>query len=285
MVTITKGTLAGLNLQEITEGDLRNLSQSPVSTELNRKSFYKGELGTKNSPGGVTFQGISFKECSFARATFEEINFSRCEFIHVDLTRAIFKGCFFSDTTFLDCDPYYTSFQRTEIDPSAFKSCFRAHSEWNKALLLFSNLRRSLRELGETRSSRTAEYYFRVWQRRRLYHRWHFKRNSGFGTWFASLCLGGLTGYGERPVYLAGWAFALITTLSVIYMKWLPYALSGVNLRYRDYWYYSFKVFFAQGLAASFQSIPLSVIQLSEFLSGLVMVSLLIGSIARKLSP
>ena len=37
-------------------------------------------------------------------------------------------------------------------------------------------------------------------------------------------------------------------------MEWLPYALQGTNHRFRDYWYYSFKVFFAQGLSTSFQS-------------------------------
>lgn len=279
MVTITKGILTGLNLQELAEADLRSLSQSTVRTELALTSFYNGNLK------GATFQGITFKECSFARVVFEKTTFSRCKFIRVDLTRAVFKDCFFSDTTFRDCDPYYASFERTEIDPSSFKNCFGAHTEWNKALLLFSNLRLSLKETGETRSSRKAEYYFRVWQRRRLYHRWHFKRISGFGAWFRSLCLGALTGYGERPVYLAGWAFAVITTLSAVYMKWLPCALDSVNPRFRDYWYYSFKVFFAQGLSAGFQSVPLSAVQVAEFLSGLVMVSLLIGSIVRKLSP
>ena len=156
MVSLTKGILAGLNLQELTEQDLRKLSQSPSRTELARASFYKGNLSN------ATFQGITFKECSFARVTFEKLNFSRCKFIRVDLTRAIFKDCFFSDTTFVACDPYYMSVERTEIDPSSFKKCFALHTEWNKALLLFSNLRRSLKELGETRSSRTAEYYFSV---------------------------------------------------------------------------------------------------------------------------
>jgi Pentapeptide repeats (9 copies) len=238
-----------------------------------------------NSLKGFTFQGITFNQCSFARVNFEKINFSRCKFIRIDLTRASFKECFFSDTAFIDCDPYYTSFERTEVDPASFKRCFREHAEWNKALLLFSNLRRSLKEMGETRSSRTAEYYFRVWQRRRLYHRWHFKRISGFRAWFASLCLGALTGYGERPIYLAAWAFAVVTIMALIYMRWLPYALDCVNCRFSDYWYYSFKVFFAQGLSTGFQSIPLSAVQVLEFGSGLVMVSLLIGSVARKLSP
>ncbi len=277
-VSLTKGILAGLNLQELTVEDLRKLSQSSVRTELARASFYKGNLGN------ATFQGITFKECSFARVRFEKINFSRCKFIRVDLTRAVFEDCFFSDTTFVHSDPYHASFERTEIDPSSFKSCFAMHTEWNKALLLFSNLRLSLKELGETRSSRTAEYYFRVWQRRRLFHRWHFKRIAGFGAWFWSLCLGALTGYGERPFYLAAWAFGVITALSAIYMKWLPYALDGGNRRFVEYWYYSFKVFFAQELSIGFQSIPLSVAQIAEFLSGIIMVSLLIGSIARKLS-
>ena len=68
-------------------------------------------------------------------------------------------------------------------------------------------------------------------------------------------------------------------------MKWLPYALDGPKHRFVEYWYYSFKVFFAQGLSVGFQTIPLSIVQVTELLSGLVMVSLLIGSVARKLSP
>lgn len=279
MVTISKGILTGLSLQELTDTDLHKASQSAARAELVKCSFYKGNLSE------TTFQGMTFKECSFARVTFDKVTFSRCTFHRVDLTRATFKNCFFSDTTFADCDPYYTSFEQTEISPSSFKRCFHAHSDWNKALLLYGNLRRSLREMGETRSSRAAEYYFRVWQRRRLYHRWHLKRISGLGPWLWSLSLGALTGYGERPIYLAGWAFLAITGFSLVYMKWMPYALDTAHHLFDDYWYYSFKVFFAQGLTAGFQSISLSAIQASEFLSGLIMVSLLIGSVARKFSP
>lgn len=278
-ITIPKGILAGLTAEDVTEAQLRTLSSSPARTELKRASFYNGQLKS------AIFQGITFRECNFARATFQGISFSRCTFEHVDLTRVLFKDCFFSDTTFVDCDPYYASFIQTEIDPSSFRRCFQSHKDWNKALILFADLRRSLKEMGETRSSRTAEYYFRVWQRRRLFHRWRFKRIAGFRTWFGSLCLGALTGYGERPAYLAAWAIGVITLLSAVYMTWLPYALSQQGHRFRDYWYYSFKVFFAQGLSGTFQSVPLAVAQVLEFLSGLVMVSLLIGSIARKLSP
>ena len=279
MVIIPKGIFAGQSLTELAEPGLRALSDSRDRTDLSRASFYRGTLKK------ATFQGIAFKECNFARVIFDDVTFSRCTFTSVDLTRAVFRDCFFSNTTFDSCVPYNASFERTEIDPSSFKRCFSAHSEWNKALRLFSNLRLSLRDMGETRSSRTAEYYFRLWQRRRLYHRWQFKRISGFSEWIWSLCLGALTGYGERPIYLAGWALADVTAVSVVYMRWLPYALDSPSHRFRDYWYYSFKVFFAQGLSAGYQSIPLSIVQVAEFLSGLVMVSLLIGSIARKLSP
>jgi hypothetical protein len=279
MVKIPKGILAGLELAELAEKDFRNLTESPAINKLPRSSFYGGYLKK------ITFRGITFSECNLARATFERAIFSRCKFVRVDLTRTAFKDCIFSDTTFVDCDPYYASFSKTEVAPSSFRNCFRTHDECNKALILFSQLRLSLREMGESRSSRAAEYYFRVWQRRRLFQRWHFKRISGFGSWFSSLCLGAFTGYGERPIYLAGWAFAVVTALSEVYMRWLPYALEGANHHFRDYWYYSFKVFFAQGLSASFQSVSLSLAQVGEFLSGILMVSLLIGSIARKLSP
>jgi len=48
---------------------------------------------------------------------------------------------------------------------------------------------------------------------------------------------------------------------------------------------YSFKVFFARGPAADFQTSGLAILQASEFLFGIIWVSLLIGSVARKLSP
>ena len=89
MVTIKKGILSGLNLHELTDADLHELSQSPVRTGLNRGSFYQGRLK------GPTFQGVTFTECSFARVIFQQINFSRCKFVRVDLTRAGFQGLFF----------------------------------------------------------------------------------------------------------------------------------------------------------------------------------------------
>jgi hypothetical protein len=97
--------------------------------------------------------------------------------------------------------------------------------------------------------------------------------------------LGGFTGYGERPSYLAIWAFGFITALSLVYMIWFPSVPINGNNNFMSYWYYSFKVFFAQGLDVGFQSMRLAFVQMGEFLSGLVMVALLIGSIARKLSP
>jgi hypothetical protein len=278
-IRLPKGRLAGVEVRTITEADLRAIAQSPNRTEVAKVSFYKGTLKK------AVFQGINFTESNFARVEFEGIAFSRCKFRRVDFTRANFKECTFSECTFIDCDPYYASFEKTEIDPSAFRGCFTSHDEWNKALILFSRLLIALRDMGETRFSRVAEYYFRVWQRRRLYHRWRFKRIAGFGSWFWSLCIGAFTGYGERPIYLAGWALLIISAMSEIYMKCTPDALPGSNRRPIEYWYYSFKIFFAQGLTADFQSLPLMAAQIGELTLGLVMVALLIGSVSRKLSP
>jgi hypothetical protein len=153
---------------------------------------------------------------------------------------------------------YYPTFTETEVDPASFRNSFQSHEEWNKALILFAELRRSLRALGESRLSRKADYFFRVWHRRRLFHRWKLKRI---------------------------WALLVITIGAVIYDKWLPQALATPHTRFLDFWYYSFKVFFAQGLAGDFQTAILMLVQVGEFLTGLVLVALLIGSIARKLSP
>jgi hypothetical protein len=68
-------------------------------------------------------------------------------------------------------------------------------------------------------------------------------------------------------------------------MKYLPDAIATPTPRYLDYLFYSFRVFFGQGLAPAFQSASLLGLQVSEFVSGLIMVALLIGSITRKLSP
>lgn len=275
----TKGKLANIDLEPCTDEDLVKLSRSPSRTQLKRVSFYKGLLR------GVTFQGITFAECNFAKVRFEKVTFSRCTFRTVDLTRTVFIDCFLSDCSFVDADLYYPEFQRTEVDPASFKKSFSSHEEWNKALLLFAELRRSLRELGESRLSRKADYFFRIWQRRRLYHRWKFKRIAGFGPWFRSLCLAALNGYGERPAYLAIWAFGVVTAAALVYWRFFPFAVSTTDPRFVDFWYYSFKVFFAQGLSAGFQSGALTFAQMAELVSGLVLVALLIGSVARKLSP
>lgn len=279
LILMPSGILEGLALSPVTEAELRGFTQSSNRTGVRRISFYQGQLKK------AIFQGLHFTETNFARVEFEEVTFSRCKFERVDFTRAKFKNCSFSDCDFIKCDPYYASFKRTEIDPSCFRRCFASHSEWNKALILFSNLRLELRRTGETRFSRTAEYYFRVWQRRRLYHRWHFKRVVGFKPYISSLCLGALTGYGERPGYLAAWAFVVISFMSFVYMEITPYVLPGPGHPFVEYWYYSFRVFFAQGFTAGFQTYTLIISQLSEFTVGLVLVGLLIGSIARKLSP
>src|SRR6266851_3570245 len=249
MIQIEKGKLAGHTLKETTEGELREFAQSSVATEMKGRSYYKGQLAK------VSFDGVSFTEC-------------------------VLFDCIFKDS-----DPYYAVFESTEVDPSAFKRCYVSLSEWNKALVLFAHLRTALEEYGETRSSRSAEYYFRVWQRRRLWHQWRSKRMMSFGPWLWSLCIGALTGYGERPIYLGGWALAIVTLWAQIYRAFFPFALANAGHTFMEFWYYSFKVFFARGPAADFQTSGLAILQASEFLFGIIWVSLLIGSVARKLSP
>jgi len=279
VIRLPKGKLAGIELRTTTDAELRGIAQSTNHTEVAKVSFYGGNLAH------ATFQGIKFIDSNLARVAFEDVTFSRCKFECVDLTRASFKNCSFSDCRFVNCDPYYTSFEKTEIDPAAFRRCFASHDEWNKALLLFSVLRLQLKEMGETRYSRMAEYWFRVWQRRRLYNRWRLKRVAGFGSWFGSLCLGALTGYGERPIYLAGWALGVVTIMSRVYMAWIPEALPTQTRHSTEFWYYSFRVFFGQGFTPQYSSAPLAIAQIGEFSVGLIMVALLIGSVARKLSP
>jgi len=279
MIQIEKGKLAGHSLKELTDGELRQFAHSALATEMKGCSFYKGQLEK------VSFDGVTFIECNLARVNFTRVRFRNCKFERVDLTRAHFKECVFVDCVFSDSDPYYAVFESTEVDPSAFRRCYVSLSEWNKAIILFAHLRKALEEYGETRSSRAAEYYFRVWQRRRLFHRWRFKRFTGFGPWLSSLCLGALTGYGERPIYLGGWALAIVTLWAQIYKTLFPFALANPGHRYMEFWYYSFKVFFARGPAADYQTSGLAILQASEFLFGIIWVSLLIGSVARKLSP
>lgn len=246
---------------------------------LTRSAFYKQKLEH------AVYRGMTFSECSFAKSIFQHVGFYKCSFTRVDLTRTKFVSCTFFKCDFEDCDPYYASFENTEVDPTAFKRCYSLDADWNKALVLFSELRRSLQLYGEGGLSRTADYYFRTWHRRRLRDLWRRKQMSGFWAWFRSVLLWLLTGYGEKPHYLSVWALGLISTLALLYMKCFPYAVSSPKYGYADFWYLSFRVFFGRGLSGDLQTVGLFAVQLGEFVCGLILVALLIGSVTRKLSP
>lgn len=278
-VHIDKGILRGLDLEQYTIEQLQQRAEPAHATSLTRVSFYKGKLGR------AVYRGMSFSECGFAQSTFERVSFYKCKFSKVDLVRTRFVRCFFFGCEFEDCDPYYASFDNTEVDPSSFKRCYRLDADWNKALVLFAELRRSFLTSADGRLSRTADYYFRTWQRRRLHYLWKRKQMSGFFPWFRSFCLWILTGYGERPACLAAWASLVIGLLAGIYMKCFPYVAAGPAHGYLDYLYLSFRVFFGQSFSGSLQSSGLLLVQLAEFFCGLVLVALLIGTVTRKLAP
>jgi Pentapeptide repeats (9 copies) len=276
---MTKGMLKGLELDVLTPERLKGFAEPAQASKLQRGSFYKLELEH------AVYRGVIFSECSFARSEFKRVSFYKCQFSKVDLTRSKFVNCLFFKCDFQNCDPYYASFRDTEVDPASLKKCYSLDTDWNKALLLFSELRRSLLTLGEGSLSRTADYYFRIWHRRRLHDLWKRKQMSGFFRWFWSLCLWLLTGYGERPGFLSLWAGGLISIWAIVYMKWFQYAVSNPHYGYLDFWYLSFRVFFGRAFTGDLQSSSLFITQIGEFASGLLLVALLIASVTRKLSP
>jgi hypothetical protein len=278
-VHIDKGLLKGLDLEEYTGDQLLRLAEPAHATLLKRGSFYRNKLGR------AVYRGMIFSECSFAQSVLEHVSFYKCKFKSVDLTRTKFVNCFFFGCEFENCDPYYATFENTEVNPTSFKNCYHVDSDWNKALVLFSELRRSLLASGDGRLSRTADYYFRSWQRRRLHHLWKIKQMSGFFPWFWNLCLWLLTGYGERPAYLLFWALGVISAIAMVYTKFFPFVVTAPKHSYLDFWYFSFQVFFGKWLSASLQTTGLFIVQLFEFGCGLVLIALLIASVTRKLSP
>jgi len=151
-VRIDKGLLKGLSLAQVDQDWLREFSHSE-SRELKSISFYKGSLGR------ATFRGVKFLECSFSKSAFKSVIFRKCVFTRVDLTRSEFNNCYFSDCKFVECDPYYASFVETVVEPRAFRECYRSsETDLNKALLLFSGLKRNLAEAGDNIGSRAADY-------------------------------------------------------------------------------------------------------------------------------
>lgn len=274
----TKGLLAGIALEEWEAQDLANAADSQVRNKIERITFYKSELRRKN------FRGISFSECNFAKSKFEQVTFRKCTFAKVDFTRTSFVDCTFSECRFVNCDPYYAAFNKCAVNPSEFKECYSQDSDWNKALILFSNLREDLEKEGNGRMARIAEYYYRVWERRRLYRLWKVNETSSFWPWFRNFTVAALTGYGERPMYLGSWMLVLVTLMAFVYLKWFPYALASNQNGFTDYWYFSFKVFCAQGFTSEPMSLGLLSCQVLEFAIGLVLVALLVGSVTRKLS-
>jgi hypothetical protein len=278
-IRINKGILKGLDLEDMTGEQLQRMAEPAHATELTRSSFYKGKLGR------AVYRGMLFSECGFAWSEFQHVSFYKCKFRRVDLTRSKFVNCFFFKCEFDDCDPYYASFENTEIDPASFGKCYHRHGDWNKALVLFSELRRSLQAYGEGRLSRAADYYFRTWQRRRLQHLWKTKQRSGFSPWFWNVCIWLLTGYGERPAYLSLWAGGVISLLALVYMRLFPYSVTSPKYGYADFWYLSFRVFFGRAFSDGLQTLSLFIVQLGEFGCGLLLIALLIASVTRKLSP
>lgn len=276
-VRIEKGLLKGAVLTQVDQVRLREFSHSE-SRELTSASFYQSSLSR------ATFRGVKFLECSFSKSSFDNVIFRKCMFTRVDMTRSEFKKCYFSDCKFVDCDPYNVSFAETVIEPRAFKKCYRSgETDLNKALLLFSGLKRSLEEAGGHTGSRAADYYYRRWQRRLLYHRWRFREVSGGIPWLWSLLIGALTGYGERPAYAVLWIFSLITAMGAVYSKYFPFVVSGTANGFLSYWYFSFKIFCAKGFTETVGK-GLVAAQVSEFTIGLIFLALLVGSITRKLS-
>jgi hypothetical protein len=276
-IQLTTGLLSGRKLEVWDSGSLAQVADSHIS-KLEDVSFYDGELKRK------TFRGISFRNCNFARSRFHSIVFRKCSFTRVDFTRTLFVECSFSECSFVDCDPYHARFIKCALDPSEFAKCYTEDSHWNKALILFANLRRGLENAGNGRMARVAEYHYRVWERRRLYRLWRVNETSGFWPWFRSLFVAMVTGYGERPIYLGAWMIGLITAMASVYRQWFPYVVTSGKSGFTDFWYFSFKVFCAQGFTDHFLTSGLLVCQVGEFSVGVVLISLLVGSVTRKLS-
>lgn len=275
---LTKGYLAGEELAEWSAQDFVEFCAQSESSNLSHISFYEGSLDR------VAFRGVSFQTCNFSKSTFRRVNFRKCTFKRVDLTRTRFLDCFFSDCTFTDCNPYYASFEKSVIHPSAFKSCYRSVGDWNRATVLFTGLKRDLEATGNGRASRAAEYYYRKWERIHLYHKWRFRQLSGMTPWLWSWLLDAFMGYGERPIYLLIWMLGLITVMGGVYKAWFPFSISPTSSDFWSYWYFSFKIFCAKGFTNDVLSKGLLFCQVLEFSLGLVLLSLLVGSVTRKLS-
>jgi hypothetical protein len=282
-VAVQGGVLNGLTL---TVWDAAALANAARGTEIENVSFYRDIF--RGGPSSA-FRGVTFKGCGFGHSVFENTSFINCKFQRVDLTRTQFRNCVFSRCRFVNCDPYNAIFPNTDIDPVSFagffrsKGCYKKPSEYNKAIRLFSNLRKTLLRRGDARKSRRAEYYFRVWERKKLWVYYNKKERDSIFPWFWSLLLGAVNGYGERPQYTLFWMFATISLWALGYWHFFPQVVAACHGKF-DYWYFSFRLFFAQGFGQQPPPFPLLICQLTEFGFGLILIAILIGSSARKFS-
>lgn len=284
-VTIaTEGPIQGLTLNEWTAAQLAAANKR---TDISLVSFYG--LRLDGGRPGIAFRGVTFKSCGFAHSKFSNITFINCRFEGVDLTRTQFRNCLFSRCRFVNCNPYFAIFPNSDIDPKSFAGIYRAmgcytkSSDYNRATRLFSNLRQSLLRNGDVRKSRRAEYYLRVWERKKLWvHFWKKNEHSCF-PWLQSLFLGGLNGYGQRPEYTLFWMAAVISGFGEFYRYFFPKMIVTGN-GHLDCWYFSFRVFFAQAFARELPQVRLLACQVSEFGLGLILIAIFIGSAARKVS-
>ena len=284
-VKITQqGLLQGLTLDVWGAAEL---AAAGKRTEIQLVSFYRQRLD--GGRPGISFRGVTFRRCGFGHSIFSNISFINCRFEEVDLTRSQFRNCLFSSCKFINSDPYYALFPHSDIDPSSFAGTYRATGcytksrDYNKATLLFSNLRASLIRRGDVRKAKRAEYYLRVWERKKLWvYSWKRKDHGKF-VWLQSLFLGSLNGYGERPQYTLVRMIAVITLFAAAYRHLFATAIT-TGQGYLDDWYFSFRVFFAQAFGPQLPAPRLLLCQGVEFGFGLILVAVFIGSAARKLS-
>jgi hypothetical protein len=158
------------------------------------------------------------------------------------------------------------------------------HDLCNKAVILFANLKRNLEGLGGGRMERFAEYYYWIWERRRFYSLWKNAETAGPWPWIRSLAVWIVTGYGERPEFVGAWMMLLVTLTSLVYKYAFATLVPHANGRFGDFWYFSLKVFCAQGFDSQFSTTAFLACQVAEFALGLVLISLLVASVTRKLS-
>lgn len=200
-------------------------SDSPL-----RIAVYEQNIGPR-----LAIRRKTFRICNFSKSSFRECTFTDCRFVQCGFIGTAFEDCEFHNCSFSYCNPNKARFERTYLDPDAFAhNGFHRKQHANVSAGLFQRLLNTARAIGHRRFADSAEYHYRIWERRLQWiealdrNRALWQRLVSLRRYTTSLVHYAVAGYGVRIGRLLAWTVVLVTVMTLLNRAlWPAMAMTG----------------------------------------------------------